>query len=584
MTIRVALHHRTHYAFDRPVSMSPHEVRLRPAAHTRTPVESYSFKVKPAKHFLNWQQDPYGNWVARIVFPEKSRELEIVVDMVLDMTVINPFDFFVDPSAESFPFVYSDENARELAPYLELVPETPKLSDWVYRARARFLSQPISTIDLLIAVNRMVRDEVQYSVRMEPGIQAPEATLACAIGSCRDSAWLLVQILRRFGIAARFVSGYLVQLAADQPSLDGPSGPAKDFTDLHAWAEAYIPGAGWIGLDATSGLLAGEGHIPLACTALPGSAAPVTGMTEVSKTTLDFSMSVTRIHEDPRVTKPFTEAQWSAIDTLGRQVDRELADGDVRLTVGGEPTFISIDDMEGIEWNYTAMSPKKLELATQLVYKLRDRFAPGGLLHFGQGKWYPGEPLPRWALSCFWRKDGTPLWDSDDDVIPLKDGAPLDPRLRRDDEDARHFATDLAQALGLSPDFVVAAYEDPWRTLRDEANLPLNVDVFSEDSQSEPARRRLGDKIAGGIGRPVGYVLPLKPLARAKATAPSKWTSSPWPLRLEKVFLIEGDSSLGYRLPLASLPDTLPQDDEPSIPQDPFDRRDALGKRKPSRA
>src|SRR5258708_36742672 len=444
MTIRVALHHRTHYAFDRPVSMSPHEVRLRPAAHTRTPVESYSFKVKPAKHFLNWQQDPYGNWVARIVFPEKSRELEIVVDMVLDMTVINPFDFFVDPSAESFPFVYSDENARELAPLLRAGPATPMLADWMYRARARFLSKPISTIDLLIAVNAMVRDEVKYSVRMEPGIQTPEQTLACAIGSCRDSAWLLVQILRRLGIAARFVSGYLIQLAADEKSLDGPSGPEKDFTDLHAWAEAYVPGAGWIGLDATSGLLAGEGHIPLACTALPGSAAPVTGMTEVSKTTLDFSMSVTRIHEDPRVTKPFTEAQWSAIDTLGRQVDRELADGDVRLTVGGEPTFISIDDMEGIEWNYTAMSPKKLELATQLVYKLRDRFAPGGLLHFGQGKWYPGEPLPRWALSCFWRRDGAPLWEEEDDDI-----APANPGEHTDDA-ARRLATELAQPLELS--------------------------------------------------------------------------------------------------------------------------------------
>ncbi len=458
MTIKVALHHKTRYTFDRPIGIAPHEVRLRPAPHNRTPIESYSLNVKPAKHFLNWQQDPYGNWVARLVFPEKSRELEITVDLIADMTVINPFDFFVDPSAEQFPFVYSNENYRELTPYLEQVAPTPPLMAWIAKARTRFLRKPISTIDLLIAVNHMVREDVNYLVRMEQGTQTPEETLTCAQGSCRDSAWLLVQILRFLGIAARFASGYLIQLAADVKSLDGPSGPEKDFTDLHAWAEAYIPGAGWIGLDATSGLLTGEGHIPLACAAFPTSAAPVTGATEVADTKLDFQMSVTRIKEDPRVTKPFTEAQWKSIDKLGAQIDRELADGDVRLTVGGEPTFISIDDMEGAEWNYTAMSDKKLELATQLLYKLRHRFAPGGLLHFGQGKWYPGEPLPRWALSCFWRKDGTPLWEREND-----DARPADDE-KYTEEDARRLATELAQALGLPPEYVLAAYEDPWRT------------------------------------------------------------------------------------------------------------------------
>ncbi|MGZ5088358.1 MAG: transglutaminase family protein [Usitatibacter sp.] len=578
MTIKVALHHKTRYTFDRPVGLSPHEVRLRPAAHTRTPIESYSLTVKPAKHFLNWQQDPYGNWVARLVFPDKSRELEIVVDLVADMTVINPFDFFVEPGAEQFPFAYSNENFRELTPYLEQVAPTPLLQAWVDRARTLFLGKPIATIDLLIAVNRMVREDVNYLVRLEQGIQTPEQTLECRQGSCRDSAWLLVQILRFLGIAARFTSGYLIQLAADQKSLDGPSGPERDFTDLHAWAEAYIPGAGWVGLDATSGLLAGEGHIPLASVALPTSAAPVTGMTEVADTRLDFEMTVTRIGEDPRVTKPFTESQWSAIDAIGKQVDRELADGDVRLTVGGEPTFISIDDMEGEEWSYTAMSPRKLELATELLYKLRTRFAPGGLLHFGQGKWYPGEPLPRWALSCFWRKDGVPLWErEDEDARPAEGGTSTD-------EDARRLATELAQALGLSPEYVLPAYEDPWRTLRDEANLPVNVDLFSEDTKTEGARRRLGDKITAGLGKPAGYVLPLKPVARGKPTLATRWQSSPWPLRREKVFLIEGDSPLGYRLPLASLPEVLPEDDEPSIPQDPFDRRDALGKRKPAKS
>ncbi|MGE5615903.1 MAG: transglutaminase family protein, partial [Bacillota bacterium] len=375
MTIKVALHHRTHYAYDRAVGLSPHEVRLRPAAHCRTPIESYSLKVKPAKHFLNWQQDPYGNWVARIVFPEKVRELEFVVDLVADMTVVNPFDFFLDPSVEAFPFAYSPENAFELKPYLETEPLTPRLSAWIEDARARWLGKPIATIDFLVEVNRKVREDVDYLIRMEPGVQTPEQTLERAQGSCRDSAWLLVQILRNFGIAARFASGYLIQLAADVKSLDGPTGPEKDFTDLHAWCEAYLPGAGWIGLDATSGLLAGEGHIPLACTALPGRAAPVTGATEPAQSKLTFEMKVTRIHEDPRVTKPFTEEQWKAIEALGHAVDRELVDHDVRLTMGGEPTFVSIDDMDGPEWNYEASSPKKIALGVELLQRLSKRFA-----------------------------------------------------------------------------------------------------------------------------------------------------------------------------------------------------------------
>ncbi|MGE0357939.1 MAG: DUF2126 domain-containing protein [Burkholderiales bacterium] len=578
MTIKVALHHRTAYAFDRAVGLSPHEVRLRPAAHCRTPIESYSLRVEPAKHFLNWQQDPYGNWLARVVFPEKSRTLSITVDLVADMTVINPFDFFVDKSAEHFPFPYTPDNARELAPYLELEPLTPRVAAWIERARERHLAKPVTTIDFLVGVNSDLRHDVNYLIRLEHGIQAPEETLEKASGSCRDSAWLLVQVLRRFGLAARFASGYLVQLVADQKPLDGPAGTDKDFTDLHAWCEAYVPGAGWIGLDPTSGLLAGEGHIPLACTALPSSAAPVTGFTDPCESTLHFEMAVQRIHEDPRVTRPLSEAQWESIRGLGRAVDRELRDGDVRLTMGGEPTFVSVDDMEGAEWNYTALSPRKHELALDLLHRLRRRFAPGGLLHFGQGKWYPGEPLPRWALACYWRRDGVPLWEAE---ALLPGGEAEAPATT---EDARRFASELAQALGVAPDFVRPAYEDPWRVLRDESNLPVNVDPLAEDLADPGVRGRLAAQLAGAIGEPAGFVLPLKPLARAKTSATTKWASSPWPLRRGHVFLVEGDSSLGLRLPLASLPALLEQDEDPVIAADPFERRDALGKRRPVKA
>jgi uncharacterized protein (DUF2126 family)/transglutaminase-like putative cysteine protease len=576
VSIKVALHHRTRYVYDRPVSLSPHEVRLRPAAHSRTPIQGYSLKVLPAKHFINWQQDPYGNWIARVVFPDKTRELQIDVDLVAEMTVVNPFDFFVDASAEAWPFRYAPDTARELLPYLETETPGPRLTQWIAKLRTALAGSGMSTVQTLVDVNRRVREDIDYRIRMEPGVQTPESTLEQAQGSCRDSAWLLVQILRQLGVASRFVSGYLIQLAPDQKPLDGPAGPERDFTDLHAWCEAYIPGAGWIGLDATSGLLAGEGHIPLACTAMPGSAAPVTGLADFANTNFTFEMKVTRIEEDPRVTRPFTEAQWAGIDALARRVDADLAKNDVRLTVGGEPTFVSIDDMEGPEWNYTALGERKLELAADLLLRLRRRYAPGGVLHYGQGKWYPGEALPRWALSVFWRKDGIALWDEENE--------PREPEPTRTFDDARRFAEELAQFLGLSTDFVQPAYDDPWRIIRDESNLPLNVDPVVEDTKTETARRRLGDRITAGLGNPVGYVLPLKAAPRPKAKSPTKWASSPWPLRRQRIFLIEGDSSMGYRLPLASLPDTLPEEDEQDVAQDPFDRRDALGNRRPSRS
>jgi uncharacterized protein (DUF2126 family)/transglutaminase-like putative cysteine protease len=567
MAIRVALHHRTTYRFDRSVNVSPHEIRLRPAPHCRTPVLGYSLNVLPEKHFLNWQQDPYGNWVGRLVFPEATQRLEIVVDLTADMTVINPFDFFVEPYAEVYPFRYAPALAKELLPFLETAPLGPRLDAWLADFR-KTIHPGDNTVTMLVRLNQQLQREIKYLVRMEPGVQTPEETLERACGSCRDTGWLLVQIMRHLGLASRFASGYLIQLVADVKPLDGPAGTDRDFTDLHAWAEVFMPGAGWIGFDPTSGLLAGEGHLPLACTADPGNAAPVIGFTDPCGAQFDVAMTVTRVHEDPRVTKPYTDAQWAAIHALGHRVDADLAAHDVRLTQGGEPTFVSIDDMDGPEWNYAALSPKKRELAEILRHRLAERFAGGGFLHTGQGKWYPGEPLPRWALGIYWRADGKVLW-SDPSLL-------ADTRASGDQDigDACRFAAALAGQLGLDPDFVITAHEDVQALLGVEAALPDNLDPLQAELSNPDERARLARLLQQGLARPAGYVLPLR--AREHADAGVEWHSSPWPLRRERLYALPGDSPLGLRLPLASLPDVPPEDLDTEHPVDPFAPRGEL--------
>ncbi|WP_370299581.1 DUF2126 domain-containing protein [Abyssibacter sp.] len=570
MSIVVALNHRTTYRYDRPVKLTPQIIRLRPAPHTRTPVQSYSLNVRPQPHFLNWQQDPHNNWQARVVFPEKVDHFEIEVDLLADLAVFNPFDFFIEDWAEEVPFVYSDALAEDLAPYLDTpLPASHLGRRFVGLLNAMEPRKPMRTIDFLVALNQHIANEIDYVIRMEPGVQTPEDTLAKGRGSCRDSAWLLAQLLRHMGYATRFCSGYLIQLTPDVKSLDGPSGTEVDFTDLHAWCEVFLPGAGWVGLDSTSGLFCGEGHIPLTASPEPSSAAPVTGGMEPCEVEFEHAMSVQRIVETPRVTKPYTDEQWASIDTLGQAVDETLAEHDVRLTQGGEPTFVSIDDFESAEWNTAAVGPTKEARARQLIGRLAERIAPEGLMSFGQGKWYPGESLPRWAYSLYLRRDGKPILEQ-----PLSD-TPVDQPDEALVAAAKALTAGLADKIGLSDDFVQPVYEDPWHYIRKERGLPENVDPMDSRLDDVEERTRLAKVFERGLRTPRGFVLPVQ---RQNSKAGKPWISELWKTRTRHLFLLPGDSPIGFRLPLEALPwvpeDVYPQvvPDDPTEPQPPLER------------
>lgn len=559
MAIRVTINHKSLYRYDRLVNLSPHVFRLRPAVHCRTPIEAYSLSIEPKEHFINWQQDPFGNYQARVVFQKPTRALSVEVDLIADMTVINPFDFFLEASAEHYPFLYEPQLKAELTPFLEIRENGPLLTEWL----ASVPRTKRKMNDFLVDINQRLRKDIKYTIRMEPGVQSCEETLEKRIGSCRDTGWLLVQILRHLGLAARFVSGYLVQLVADQKPVEGPTGPPQDFTDLHAWCEVYAPGAGWIGLDPTSGLFAGEGHIPLACVPDPVSAAPVTGYTDPCKTEFTYSNTVQRIHEDPRVTKPYTETQWTDINALGQQVDEDIIRNDIRLTMGGEPTFVSIDDTEGTEWDTEADSPKKRALGAGLLRRLRDSFGPGGALYHGQGKWYPGEPLPRWKFGCFWRKDGVPVWRNTELLAePHKDydfGV----------QDAERFIQHLTKGLKLSSDQIVPAYEDVLFFLWTEDRLPVNVNPLEFDFKEASERHRLAQLLqTESLGKPIGYTLPLR-----WDLVSGTWQSCSWNFRAGCMFLTPGDSPIGLRLPLESIEWVPEEQREIVYERDPLEAR-----------
>ncbi|MEM6803215.1 MAG: transglutaminase family protein [Bacteroidota bacterium] len=561
MAIHAAVQHLTQYSYDKAVHVSPQIIRLRPAPHARTPVLGYSMKISPENYFINWQQDPFGNYLARVVFPDKIDHLRVEVEVIVDMISINPFDFFLEEYAESFPFSYPSQLHKELGPYLELKEQGPLLLSWLEKAKVK---ESEKTIDMLVRLNQRLQQDINYSIRMEPGVQDCETTLGRAIGSCRDSAWLLVQVLRHMGLAARFVSGYLIQLKADEKSLEGPSGPEEDFNDLHAWAEVYIPGAGWIGLDPTSGLFAGEGHIPLAATPDPQSAAPISGFTDPCEVSFHYKNEVHRIYESARVTKPYTEEVWKEIIDLGEEVDKVLVEEDVRLTMGGEPTFVGVEGRDLPEWNEVADGKDKRKQALDLVQKLKGRFAPEGFIHFGQGKWYPGEPLPRWQYAIFWRKDGKALWKNPKWLaLPSED-------LGMEPVHAKAFMAGLCQELGIDEKNGQACFEDLFYFEWEKSKLPIDFEIEDLQKDESLVRQKLGKLLERGLDQPAGFVLPID-----YDYAADSWKSCFWPLKRNKLFLIPGNSPIGLRLPLDSLP-ALSAEEEEIFEPSPLESADKL--------
>lgn len=277
MNRRYQIHHHTIYRYDTSVTFSPHYLRLKPQESDVCDTLSYTLDVSPPCS-VYWSEDIIGNHVAKCIFSTPSDILDIRTVLEVSLGEKNPFAFIVDEYAENYPFAYRPYEQNGLQYYLQVQEQGELFTQWV----ARFSPLSMYVVSMLREVANAIAMEIRYEKRHEPGYLPAEQTLAEKQGSCRDTAWLLMQTLRALGLASRFVSGYLLQPEDDVPDVD---------IEYHAWVECYIPGAGWVGIDATSGLFTAEHHIALASDAFPENTAAVIGTTSPAISVLDYKLT-----------------------------------------------------------------------------------------------------------------------------------------------------------------------------------------------------------------------------------------------------------------------------------------------------
>lgn len=549
MSTRVAITHTIEQCFDRPVRLSTHWLRVRPAPQARARISAYSLTLHAEPHFLNWVRDPFENHLARVDFPEPLGSLKIELEFIAELEPSNPLDFLLEPDAASHPFSYPDQLRKELLPCLKINQPGRELRQWL----STLTRKPMSTVERLDLVNRRIQSAHAVTPSVSLGPRDAEVVLSQRRGSCWDLAWLLTVTLRHLGLAARLACGHRIILA------QGPGG--RDSVSLHGWSEAYLPGAGWIGLDPVAGLFTTEAYVPFACAPDPLRVRPIVGYREACEEQQVEQLRIVRL-EARQSADPVTHL--ADVQAVGRFVERDLAEQGVRTAVGIGLSLVLSSETDEPEWNVAALGPTKRSKGESLLSRLRRRLAPGGVIQQGQGKWYAGDPLPRWQLGCYFRFDGRALWQHPERLASPPSGRSAELG------DAQRFTGALATALGIDPECVVGAYEDPLPNL---LQAPVALDLAPSELQlADPARRReLAERLSQARRELVGYVLPLR-----FDPARERWSSGAWVFRRAALYLTPGDSAMGYRLPLGSLLHDEQGEFEAQLERSPFEERPSL--------
>jgi uncharacterized protein (DUF2126 family) len=542
---QLVLRYGLEQAFDRPVRLSTHWLRLRPAPGAPARLQAYSLRVRGAPHFINWVRDPFGNHLARLDLPEATTALEIEAEYRLELPDYNPFDFLLDPGVAEYPFDYPEALAEELRPYLQLGAPGPRTQAWLRTAERT----PGPTLARLSAWAGALSRAFDDAGPGEPSAVCAETVIARGEATAWERAWLATLALRARGLATRFVCGLRLHCP--------PAGQAGQHdASLIAWVQVYLPGGGWIGLDPQSGLFTDATHLPLAAATDPLRALPWIGYREAcgERARTRILLEPGEPTSPPREARYVSEALWARASATCESVARAARDADLEMVIA--PSLSLRADEEGPEWHTQALGGRKQALAAALIDQLCARLGLAPVVQAGQGDWFAGEPAPRWRMTAWWRADGRPVWSR---------GSPLTGSEREEPdtaEDAEGFSRALAEALGLPAQAVQPAWEDPMQDLWAERHA-LQYRPGSAELATPEGRAALLDQLCARRAAPAGYVLPL-----AAGDAPGRWSTGPWSLRRDALYLLPGEAPLGFRLPLDALAESALAPEPP--PADPF--------------